>query len=379
MKSLLIKNGQLLAPANGYRRDKKDIFVKNGKIEKIGDNLDVEAEKVIDAEGAIVTPGFIDIHTHCYPKAFLGLDPDALGLERGATAILDAGSSGADNYEDFRANYIDKAKTKVFTLLNVSKEGLIRGHELDSMDKLDEAKVKATAEKYSDNIVGLKARASQSVVGEMGLTPIAEAARIAHEIEKPLMIHVGNYPPALTDVLKLVDEGDIITHAYHGKKGGILTEEGEIIQEAKDARARGVRFDVGHGVASFSLRVYKQALLDNFDCDMISTDLHVENYNGPVYNIASVMSKLINCGESLDQVVHKVTYIPAKHFGLTGLGELREGCTADLNLLTLDACEEEIADSIGDTIILKNKITVRKTIYSKGEQSEVFRKSIGNE
>lgn len=332
-----------------------------------------------DAEGCIVTPGFIDIHTHCYPKAFLGLDPDVLGLERGATAILDAGSSGADNYEDFRANYIDKAKTKVFTLLNVSKEGLLRGHELDSMDKLDEAKVKATAEKYSDNIVGLKARASQSVVGEMGLTPIAEAARIAHEIEKPLMIHVGNYPPALTDVLKLVDEGDIITHAYHGKKGGILTEEGEIIQEAKDARARGVRFDVGHGVASFSLCVYKQALLDNFDCDMISTDLHVENYNGPVYNIASVMSKLINCGESLDQVVHKVTYVPAKHFGLTGLGELREGCTADLNLLTLDACEEEIADSIGDTIILKNKITVRKTIYSKGEESEVFRKSIGNE
>ena len=355
MKSLLIKNGQLLAPANGYRRDKKDIFVKNGKIEKIGDNLDVEAEKVINAEGAIVTPGFIDIHTHCYPKAFLGLDPDVLGLERGATAILDAGSSGADNYEDFRANYIDKAKTKVFTLLNVSKEGLIRGHELDSMDKLDEVKVKATAEKYSDNIVGLKARASQSVVGEMGLTPIAEAARIAHEIEKPLMIHVGNYPPALTDVLKLVDEGDIITHAYHGKKGGILTEEGEIIQEAKDARARGVRFDVGHGVASFSLRVYKQALLDNFDCDMISTDL------------------------SLDQVVHKVTYVPAKHYGLEGLGELREGCTADLNLLTLDACEEEIADSIGDTIILKNKITVRKTIYSKGEESEVFRKSIGNE
>ena len=77
--------------------------------------------------------------------------------------------------------------------------------------------------------------------------------------------------------------------------------------------------------------------------------------------------------------MHKVTYVPAKHFGLTGLGELREGCTADLNLLTLDACEEEIADSIGDTIILKNKITVRKTIYSKGEESEVFRKSIGNE
>lgn len=75
-------------------------------------------------------------------------------------------------------------------------------------------------------------------------------------------------------------------------------------------------------------------------------------------------------------MVHKVTYVPAKHFGLTGLGELREGCTADLNLLTLDACEEEIADSIGDTIILKNKITVRKTIYSKGEESEYLEKAL---
>ena len=93
MKSLLIKNGQLLAPANGFRREKRDIFVKNGIIEKIGEQLEEEAEIVIDAENCIVTPGFIDIHTHCYPKAFLGLDPDVLGLERGATTILDAGSS----------------------------------------------------------------------------------------------------------------------------------------------------------------------------------------------------------------------------------------------------------------------------------------------
>ena len=113
MKSILIKNGILVSPINGYRRNKKDILIKDGKIFKIADCLDEKAEKVINAEGYLVTPGLIDIHTHCYPKAFLGLDPDVLGLERGTTTILDAGSSGADNYEDFRRNYIEDRKSVV--------------------------------------------------------------------------------------------------------------------------------------------------------------------------------------------------------------------------------------------------------------------------
>lgn len=217
MKELVIKNGLLVSPANGYRRTRKDILVRNGRIAAVEDEIAWEGEAV-DAAGCLVTPGFIDIHTHCYPKAFLGLSPDVLGIERGATAILDAGSSGADTYEDFRENYIKKSRTKVFTLLNVSKEGLLRGHELDSMEKLDEAALKAMVKKYPDEIVGLKARASASVVGEMGLKPIEEAARIAKEIGKPLMVHVGNYPPALTEVLKLLDKKDIVTHAYHGKR-----------------------------------------------------------------------------------------------------------------------------------------------------------------
>ena len=94
-----------------------------------------------------------------------------LGIQRGTTAILDAGSSGADNYEDFRRNYIEKSRTKVFTLLNLSKEGLIRGHELDDMSKIDVEKAKETVRKYPDNIVGMKARASASVRWRNGTCP----------------------------------------------------------------------------------------------------------------------------------------------------------------------------------------------------------------
>lgn len=371
MKAFMIKNGLLVSPANGYRRDKRDILVRDGRIAEIAGQINADLP-VIDASECIVTPGLIDIHTHCYPKAFLGLPPDVLGIERGATTIVDAGSSGADTYEDFRANYIDKSRTKVFTLLNVSKEGLLYGHELDSMEKIDVPALKAMLAEYPDNIIGLKARASASVVGQMGLEPIGLAAKLARETGKPLTVHVGNYPPALTEVLKLLHKGDIVTHAFHGKKGGILTEEGSIIPEAEAARARGVLFDIGHGVASFSLRVFEKALKQGFDCDLISTDLHVENYEGPVYNLAAVLSKILNCGESLEDTIHKCTCAPARHYGLKGLGEIREGCTADFNLMKLVPCKEEVVDSIGDTMILKEKFLLQKTIYSRGDESEVF-------
>lgn len=380
MESLLIKNGSLVSPVNGYRRDEADILVKNGRIEKIGRNLEAEdGMQVVDASGCIVTPGLIDIHTHCYPRAFLGLAPDTLGIERGATTILDAGSSGADNYEDFRENYIEKSKTKVFTLLNISKEGLIRGHELDAPEKIDIPALERTIEKYSDNIVGLKARASASVVGKMGLKPIAIAAETAEKTGKPLMVHVGNYPPALTDVLNLLGKGAVVTHAYHGKKGGILTEEGHIIPEAIQARERGVLFDIGHGVASFSLKVFRKALAEGFDCDLIGTDLHVENYEGPVYNLAAVLSKAVGCGEALEDAVEKCTSAPARHFGLTGLGELKPGATADLNIMEFAGCEDEVEDSIGDKMVLRKKLVLKKTIYSRGENSEIFEHVAGKQ
>ena len=376
MREFVIRHGKVISPANGYHGEEKDILVRDGKIAEIADRIEGGGE-VIDAEGCIVTPGFIDIHTHCYPKAFLGLDPDVLGIQRGTTTILDAGSSGADNYEDFRSNYIEKSKTKVFTLLNLSKEGLIRGHELDDMSKIDVEKAKEVIRKYPDNIVGMKARASASVVGEMGLEPIAIAARTAHEVGKPLMVHVGNYPPALTDVLKLLDRNDIITHAYHGKPGGILTEDKKIIEEAQKARERGVKFDVGHGVASFSYRVFEQAMREGFDCDMISTDLHVENYEGPVYNLAAVVSKLLELGESLEDAVTKCTSVPAAHFGLEGLGELAEGKTADFNIMSFEPCSEEVQDSIGDSLTLSSRLVLKKTIYSRGNESEVFEHIVG--
>ena len=346
-----------------------DVVIRDGRIAEVGKNLPSEGERV-DASGCYVTPGFIDIHTHVYPKSFLGLDPDVLGLQRGATTVLDAGSSGADTYEDFRTNYIDKAQTKVFTLLNISKEGILRGHELNDPSKVDVDACKRVISEHRDNIVGIKARASASVVGDQGLRPIVVASRTAHEVGLPLFVHIGHFPPALYDVL---EDGDGITHAFHGKPGGIIGEDGKIMPQALHARSRGVRFDVGHGIESFSFRTYEKALALDFDCDTISTDLHVQNYEGPVYSIAAVMSKLVSLGESFADAVAKVTSAPAAQFHLAGLGHIAPGMIGDLNLISYEDSDDVVADSMGDTIRLKKKISVVESIYSRGDQVERFR------
>lgn len=373
MKKLLIRNGSLLSPIDGFNQVIKDIYLEEGLICEIGDSLEKNCD-CVDASGCLVTPGLIDIHTHCFPhpSARIGLDPDVLGIQRGATTILDAGTSGAYNYAEFK-KIMASAKTRVFTLLNVSKEGLLVPHELDDLNKIDEAALIQVVNENRDNIVGLKARASASVVGQMGLTPIEMAAGIAQKVSLPLMVHVGNYPPALKEVLNLLNQNDICTHAYHGKQAGILTEEGHVIEEAIAARKRGVLFDVGHGVASFSFKVFKQALAEGFDTDLISTDLHVENYQGPVYNLAAVLTKMLNCGESLENVISKTTSQPAMLYKLEKLGQLKTGYFGDISILKLQDCSKVVVDSIGDELECTRELELVATIISRGEQSEVFR------
>lgn len=371
MKDLLIKNGRLLSPINGYLGVKKDVLIKDGVFVEIADTINVDGIVCIDAKERLLTPGLIDIHTHCFPLTGLGLQPDVLGLERGATSIVDAGSSGAYNYDQFK-EVIDASKTKVFTLLNVSSLGLQEPHELNDLSKIDENAISICLDKHRDNIVGFKARASASVVGNMGLAPISEAAKIAQRLSLPLTVHVGNYPPALSDVLNLLHKDDVVTHAFHGKKGGLLDEQGKIIPEALQARERGVKFDVGHGVASFAFEVYRQALHENFDCDLISTDLHIQNYEGPVYNLAAVISKVINCGETLEEAIHKATYVAAQTYQLKHLGELKVGYIADCSLLELMDCDEVVVDAMNKPLHLKKKLVLNQTIYSRGDESEIY-------
>ena len=60
---LLIRNGKII-DGTGNNWFYGDIAVSNGKIIGIGKQLNFSADKTIDANGLIVAPGFIDVHTH---------------------------------------------------------------------------------------------------------------------------------------------------------------------------------------------------------------------------------------------------------------------------------------------------------------------------
>lgn len=371
MKTLLIKNGKIIIDTLNEVVFDGDLLIEKGRIKRIDKNINDNVDQIIDAKGNYVCPGFIDIHTHCYPVGVYGLTPDVLGVERYSSTIVDAGTSGSLTFEDFKNNYIDKAKTKVFALINLSKEGLKYGHELDDLDKLDPNGVIELVKKYPDIIVGLKARASKSVVGDLDILPIKNSADLAHQLKVPLMVHIGNYPPALSDVLNLLEKGDLITHSFHGKANGLI-QNGNIIKEAILARNRGVYFDIGHGQDSFSFNTYLNAKDLGFYTDSISTDLHKSSINGPVYSLIECVNKIINMNESLFKAIDKVTRVPAHIFKLKELGELKLGYIGDIFIFSYDDTNQEVIDSNKDTLILHSRINPIKLIISNNEESEVI-------
>ncbi|MCF0170887.1 amidohydrolase/deacetylase family metallohydrolase [Fusobacterium varium] len=363
----VIKNGRLLDSKNNFHMTKADILIEDGIIKKIGENINEEGSKVIDVKNSIVAPGFIDIHVHCFPKGTaISSFPDEIGVKKGVTSIIDAGTSGADTIDDFYENFIKKSKTRIFSYLNIAHQGLQTLSELSDMKNINKEKIKEALEKYPEIIVGLKARASGSVVKENGVNPIAEGKKIASEFEVPLVVHIGNAPPKVEDVLNLLGKGDVVTHCYNNKANGLI-REGKVIPEVKEAIKRGVLFDVGHGSESFSLDIAGDGIKEGFEADMISTDLYERNMVTPVESLENTMNKMIYLGWSLEKCVEKVTYKPARAFKIKGLGELKEGYMGDLTIFDIvENGKLELEDSVGKVVIAKKYIKT-KYVFIKNE------------
>lgn len=375
-KSIVIKGGKLLDPKNQYRLDIKDIFIENGKIVAIKDEIEVtEGMEVLPLKGEIVTPGWIDIHTHVYQAVSLGIQADTIGVQTGVTTVFDAGSSGAQNFVDFKEKTIDQSKTKVYALLNAASRGLEKErYELADLAGIDPEAVAKVVGEYPQEIVGIKARASASTVGELGIQPIAKAKEIAKGLGLPLVVHIGNCPPTIEEVLALMEKGDVITHCFHGKANGLLGEDGNIRPEAWEAKERGVCFDIGHGTSSFNFKVAAQALEQNFIPDIISTDIYLQNYQGPVYSLAMTINKMLALGMSLDNCIAKVTTVPAQIFNLENRGMLKEGAVGDLTIFKLIQEDVSLKDSDGNLLDGKELLQVThcvkdgEVILVKGER-----------
>lgn len=314
-----------------------DIAIKDGKIAQMG-ITEGQATKTVDLAGKhYVSAGWIDSHVHCYPRSPIYHDqPDIIGIATGVTTVIDAGSTGADDIDDFYT-LTREAVTDVYALLNISRVGLIAQNELADMNNINAEALQQAVKRHPDFIVGLKARMSSSVVGDNGIAPLTRAKALQQENGNlPLMVHIGNNPPDLDEVAERLSAGDIITHCYNGKPNRILTPAGELRASITRAIARGVRLDVGHGSASLSFAVAKQAIGLGILPHTISSDIYCRNrINGPVYSLAKVMSKFLAIGMTLPQVIACVTEHAADGLRLRRKGRLAAGYDADLTIFDL--------------------------------------------
>ncbi|EKT60005.1 amidohydrolase/deacetylase family metallohydrolase [Providencia sneebia] len=346
MYSLIIKQGKCI--------DGKliDILIKDGKIVAAGPEqaCNQQAEKWIDLEGkTYVSAGWIDSHAHCFAESPIYFDdPDLAGAAGGVTSLVDAGSVGADDIDKFY-QLTQKSQTNVFSLLNISRIGIIAQNELSDMNNIDETCFQKSIERHTGFIVGMKARMSKSVVGENGIAPLIKAKEMQKKHHLPLMVHIGNNPPNIDEIADLLTRGDIITHCFNGKPNRILDHEGNLKPSIARALARGVILDVGHGGESFSFKVAEQAMRIGTYPDIISSDIYHRNrVNGPVYSLAFVMTKFLCMGFSAEKILRCVTEKAADLLALPAKGYLKPGFDADITLFDLKEEQTELTDAEGE-------------------------------
>ncbi|TDQ40818.1 amidohydrolase/deacetylase family metallohydrolase [Aureibacillus halotolerans] len=349
-----------------------DLTIAEGAITSLDKPGSGVGEHVIDfKESVYMSSGWIDMHVHAF-KEFspYGDDIDEIGYKLGATTIVDAGSTGADRIDDLVAAG-RQAKTNLLAFCNISRIGLERIDELTDKAWLDESVLVQKVQDHQDTIVGLKARISRSVVGEQGIKPLDVARRFSEKTQLPLMVHIGSGPPDIREVLERLQSRDIITHYLNGKANNLFDDSGQPLPAFLAAIDRGVHLDVGHGNASFSFDVADQAKLAGIPFHTISTDIYRKNrLEGPVYSLASVLSKFIALGYSLTEVIAAVTTSAATWLGRPELGRIEAGDAANLTLFSLEDKPLTLVDSEGAERLTQQQINVKGVVVN-GEYVEL--------
>ena len=360
---LLIKNGTLIDAAQGIHA-RQDIGFANGHVAAVSDDIPIsEAREVLDANGCFVTPGLIDLHVHVfYGVSHFGIEPDSTCLARGATTVVDAGSAGADTFPGFRKYVIDVSDTRILAQLNISSQGMLTQEigELENPDYADVGKACRMIEAHRDIILGVKVRLTrESIVGaRAGMLPLHRAREAADAAGLPLMVHPQDaWCQSIDDILAVMGKRDILTHCFHDMPCGILDENGKIRDSVHAALERGVIFDVGHGAGSFSWDVVNKAMAQGVEPTTISSDLHVYNVDGPVYDLVNVVNKFLYLGMPLDDALAKVTSVPADTILMLGkVGTLAVGAWGDAVVFELREGAFELVDARGQSRIGTQKL-----------------------
>ncbi|MBI3695791.1 MAG: amidohydrolase/deacetylase family metallohydrolase [Acidobacteria bacterium] len=368
---LLLKGGHVIDPKNNISKV-MDVAIAGGKIARVDENIPADQAKVVaPVSGLYVTPGLIDIHVHVYTgtalratatKADSSVQPDAFSFRTGVTTMVDAGTSGWRNFPDFRDGVIRKAKTRVLAMLNIVGAGMGSGSGENNPEDMDPEAAAKMAKENADVVVGFK---SAHYAGP-GWFSIDNAVKAGNLANVPVMVDFGaitkerNLDGLLRDKLR---KGDIYTHCYSGHRLEVLADN-KVNPAMEAGRQRGIFFDVGFGQASFYWYVAAPAYEQKFYPDSISTDLHARSMNAGMKDMLQCMSKILNLGSSLEDVIRMSTVNPAREIKRPQLGTLDPGAEADIAVLRLDRGDFGLLDSAGAKYpgnrLLASEMTIRK-------------------
>jgi dihydroorotase len=369
--ALLIKGGHVIDARNGIDAV-RDVAIADGKIAVVAADIPAaDASTVVDARGLYVTPGLIDIHTHVfwgtddtqYSNGPSSVPPDSHSFRAGQTTLVDAGGAGWRNLPQFKTQVVDRSRTRVLAFINIVGHGMRGGPYEQDLADMDAKLTASRAQQYRELVVGVKLAHYMGPEWE----PVTRAVEAGRRAKIPVMIDFGgNDPPlSLDDLLnKYLRPGDIFTHAYAHVRGRtpIAGAQGQVEPYVIAARKRGVIFDVGHGGGSFLFRQAVPATKQGFYPDVISTDLHVGSMNSGMKDILNVMSKFINLGMSVQEVVKANTARAAEVIQRTELGHLGVGAEADVAVLGLRKGEFGFVDSGGNRMPGTQKLECELTV-----------------
>jgi dihydroorotase len=365
---LLLKGGHVIDARNRISAV-RDVAIANGKVAAVAARIDPAAAlKVVDVSGLYVTPGLIDIHVHVFAGmgergSYAGdnsLYPDGFTLRNGVTTVADTGSSGWRNFEDFKLRVIDRSKTRVLSFLNIVGHGMRGGRFEQDLADMEAKPTADMALKHKGVVVGIKT----AHYSGPEWTPVERAVEAGTIANIPVMVDFGtNRPerPMSELVTKKLRPGDIYTHVYSGLRDE-QDASGGVNPALWEARKRGVIFDVGHGGGSFLWRIAMPAMKAGFVPDSISTDLHIGSMNAGMKDMLNVMDKFLAMGMSLDDVMLRSTWNPAKEIGRQDLGHLSAGAVADIAVFRVEKGSFGFVDMYGARLKGTQKLSAELTL-----------------
>ena len=368
---LILRGGRVIDPAQGLD-GMFDVAVRDGRIAAVGNSLPGPSRETIDVAGKLVLPGMIDTHAHVYRyvSGRFGLDADTVGVHSGVTTLVDQGGPSVLTFPGFREYVVKPAASRVLAFISAYMVGGLEGHyypELYRPDCIAVADTVRAGRENADLVRGVKGHAEIGGFTRWGDEAMRRASMIARELDVPLYVHFGQlwalpedqapYDPdaILPEMLDIMRPGDVLAHPFTRHPGGFVDRHGRLHPMVREALARGLKSDVGHG-SHFSFKMARLVLDAGVMPDTLGADMHGYNTTIPKprgtpdehpdktemhlfagkqnFSLASAMTSMLALGLSLEQVVPMVTSNAAAMLGMADeIGTLRSGVEADVSVL----------------------------------------------